>query len=217
MSPIRSTPRTLAALAACLLATGLWQIGEGSWIYAKARLAQWLLQRAWTRTLDGGSPVKPWPWADTWPVARLSVPSLQINQIVLNGAYGRTLAFGPGYAESSSFPGSSGTTIFTGHRDTHFRFLRELREGDEIVVASAKGGRRNYRVVGRQIVKAETAAIALGEQDDRLILITCYPFDAIVPGGPLRYVVTAVATTKEASGAIGETFASVSISRGEQG
>jgi sortase A len=24
-----------------------------------------------------------------------------------------------------------------------------------------------------------------------LILVTCYPFDAIVPGGPLRYVVYA--------------------------
>ena len=141
MSPVRKAPRALVMLTACLLAVGLWQIGEGSWIYAKARLAQFLLQRAWSRTLAGESTVKPWPWADTWPVARLRVPSQGIDVIVLNGAYGRTLAFGPGYAESSSFPGSPGTTILTGHRNTHFEFLKRLKQDDEIVVETAAGTR----------------------------------------------------------------------------
>src|SRR5262245_44981567 len=110
-----TTPRLLTTLMVGLLAVGLWQIGEGSWIYAKASLAQCLLQRAWSRTLTGEAAVKPWPWADTWPVARFMVPSKHIDLIILNGAYGRTLAFGPGYAESSTFPGSRGTTILTGH------------------------------------------------------------------------------------------------------
>jgi sortase A len=30
--------------------------------------------------------------------------------------------------------------------------------------------------------------------DKKLLLVTCYPFDAILAGGPLRYVVTAVPT-----------------------
>jgi sortase A len=126
MNRFRSIPSSLATLVACLFAVGLWQVGEGSWIYAKARLAQLLLERAWTRTLAGETQVRPWPWADTWPVARLTVPAKSIDLVVLNGAYGRTLAFGPGYAESSAWPGSAGTTIVTGHRDTHFRFLRLL-------------------------------------------------------------------------------------------
>ena len=54
---------------AALLAISLWQVGEGSWIVAKARLAQYLLQRAWIRALSGEANPKPWPWADTWPVA----------------------------------------------------------------------------------------------------------------------------------------------------
>ncbi len=190
MSPIQPTPRVLSTLIVGLVAVGLWQIGEGSWIYAKARLAQCLLQRAWSRTLAGEAHVKPWPWADTWPLARLTVPSKHIDQIVLNGAYGRTLAFGPGYVESSALPSQPGTTILTGHRDTHFRFLQDLEERDEIYVEAADGRLARYLVQDRRIMD-QSAAIGLNQDRERLVLVTCYPFDAIVPGGPLRYVVTA--------------------------
>lgn len=191
MSPSRTTPSALVMLTACLFAVGLWQMGEGSWIYAKARLAQFLLQRAWSRTLAGETMVRPWPWADTWPVARLRVPSKGIDLIVLNGAYGRTLAFGPGYAESSSFPGSTGTTVLTGHRDTHFEFLKRLKQNDEIMLETTAGSTQRYLVQESQIVDARTASIDLADGEDRLVLVTCYPFDTIVPGGPLRYVVSA--------------------------
>jgi sortase A len=192
MNPIQTTPRPLVMLMVFFLAVGLWQIGEGSWIYAKARLAQVLLRRAWSRTLAGERDVKPWPWADTWPVAKLTVPSMHIDLIVLNGAYGRTLAFGPGYSESSAFPGSPGTTILTGHRDTHFYFLRRLERQDEIVIDTPDGSSRRYRVVEKRIVDARTDSIRLSEEGGALILVTCYPFDSIVPGGPLRYLVMAI-------------------------
>ena len=205
MSPIRTTPCTLVMLPVCLLAVGLWQIGEGSWIYAKARLAQVLLQRAWSRTLAGELNVKPWPWADTWPVGRLRVPSQGIDLIVLNGAYGRTLAFGPGYAESSSFPGSPGTTILTGHRDTHFEFLKRLKPNDEIVLETVEGTTRHYVVKESRIVDAYKGSISLHDEQNRLVLVTCYPFGAIVPGGPLRYVVTTVEVAVEGSRATVET------------
>jgi len=202
MSTIRPTPRTLVILTVCLLAVGLWQIGEGSWIYAKARLAQHLLRRAWSRTLAGDTQVKPWPWADTFPVARLTVPSRKIDLIVLNGASGRTLAFGPGYVESSALPGSPGTTILTGHRDTHFSFLKRLPKHDAIVLETATGSRQRYVVQESRIVDAQAASIELGTVADRLVLITCYPFDAIVPGGPLRYVVIAERLEKNTGGNI---------------
>jgi sortase A len=192
MNPIHTTPCTLVMLPVCLFAVGLWQIGEGSWIYAKARFAQVLLQRAWSRTLAGEHNVKPWPWSDTWPVGRLRVPSQGIDLIVLNGAYGRTLAFGPGYAESSALPGSLGTTILTGHRDTHFEFLKRLKPNDEMVLDTADGTTQRYVVEMTGIVEADNAQIRLGDDQRRLVLVTCYPFEAIVPGGPLRYVVTAV-------------------------
>ena len=191
MNQIRTSPRHLTALTLCLLAVGLWQVWEGSWIYAKAGLAQYLLQRAWSRTLAGENGVKPWPWADTWPVARLTVPSKDIDLIVLNGAYGRTLAFGPAYEESSALPGSAGTTILTGHRDTHFRFLENLQTGDRLDLQDPRGIRTRFVVRNYEIVDARSASIHTDANEPELVLVTCYPFDAIVPGGPLRYVVVA--------------------------
>ncbi len=185
------TSPVLAVLIACLLAAGLWQIGEGSWIYAKAKLAQYLLQRAWSHTLAGETVAKPWPWADTWPVARLTVPSKKIDLIVLNGAYGRTLAFGPGYAEFSALPGSVGTTILTGHRDTHFSFLGRLNQKDELVIETVTGKRLHYIVSERRIVDSRSGTITLDPSQTTLVLVTCYPFDVMMSGGPLRYIVIA--------------------------
>jgi hypothetical protein len=59
---------------------------------------------------------------------------LGIDQIVLESAYGRTLAFGPEHVESTRPLGGSGSIILTGHRDTHFRFLEKLESGDVIAL-----------------------------------------------------------------------------------
>ena len=183
--------KVLTALVHTLVLVGLWQTGSGAWIYMKAQLAQVLLQRAWASTLAGQQDVKPWPWADTWPIARLVVPSLGIDQIVLEGAYGRTLAFGPGHLEASARPGEKGAMVLTGHRDTHFRFLEQLRPGETIMLQARTGEWHRFTVQDRQIVDSRAASIHPDEDGRHLILVTCYPFEAIVPGGPLRYVVTA--------------------------
>ena len=78
---------------AALLALGFWQLGQGAYIPAKAWLAQELMQRAWLRVNAGEDRAAPWPWADTWPVARLSATSHDVDLIVLAGGSGRTLAF----------------------------------------------------------------------------------------------------------------------------
>src|SRR5215831_17387222 len=119
----------LAALA-LLLAVGAWQAGRGAWIQAKAVLAQVLIARAWSRTLAGETQVRPWPWADTWPVAHLSVPRLGIDRYVLEGADGSAMAFGPGHAGGTARPGTAGNSVIGGHRDTHLAFLREVKPGD---------------------------------------------------------------------------------------
>jgi sortase A len=185
-----------------LVAIGLGQLGQGGWIYLKAWMAQHLLQRAWARTLRGEAAVKPWPWADTWPVARLRAPAHGVDLIVLAGVSGRTLAFGPGHAEGSALPGAPGTAIVTAHRDTHFRFLERLRRGDEIVVEVPHRPRARLWVTELSVVDARTAVIRSDRETAGLVLMTCYPFGAVTPGGSLRYVVTAdsdVATRSAAS------------------
>jgi sortase A len=181
-------------LAAAAFSISLWQLGQGSYIQAKAWLAQVLIKQAWARTLEGEAQVKPWPWADTWPVARITVPSRDIERFVLAGANGRSIAFGPGHVFGTPLPGEAGNSVIGAHRDTHFAFLRELQPGEEIVVQKSVSVTRRYRVTGAEIVdKSETRVLAQAPGETRLTLITCYPFDALRAGGPLRYVVTAKA------------------------
>jgi sortase A len=178
-------------LALLSLALACWQFGAATCIHAKALLAQELLERAWIRTLRGERSVRPWPWADTHPVARLLAPAQDRDLIVLDGASGQALAFGPAHILGTALPGEAGSTALVGHRDTHFRFLRELRNGDALEVERLDGSRLRYRVTGSRIVDTRVERLALDTDTRSLRLITCYPFDAVRPGGPLRFVVTA--------------------------
>ena len=78
-----------------LVALGVALLAAGFWLPAKAELAQHLLNRAWNRTTEGDAAAKPWPWADTHPVARLALPGSGEPLTVLAGASGRNLAFAP--------------------------------------------------------------------------------------------------------------------------
>jgi len=174
-----------------LLALGFWQFGQGAYIPAKAWLAQELMQQAWIRVNAGEDRATPWPWADTWPVARLTAKSRNADLIVLAGGSGRTLAFGPGHLSASALPGETGNTVIAGHRDTHFAFLQDVEVGELIGIESTKGVRHTYEVIGIDIVDARKGSVLLDTNLAVLTLVTCYPFDALEAGGPLRYVVTA--------------------------
>jgi len=182
------------ALILLLAGAGLACFGSGLTIHAKAQLAQWLLHSAWTRTQVSGLPAKPWPWADMHPVARLIAPAQDADLLVLSGASGRTLAFGPGHLSGSAIPGEPGNSVITAHRDTHFRFLQRLAAGDSLVVEGRNGTRRHFHVLRSYVADYRALNIPRDALQPTLTLVTCFPFDAINPGGPLRYVVVAEAT-----------------------
>ena len=178
-------------VVASLLCLGFWQFGQGAYIPAKAWVAQELMHRAWRRAEDGSRQPAPWPWADTWPVARLSAKGGDVELIVLEGGSGRTLAFGPGHLGASAMPGEIGNAVIAGHRDTHFAFLRDLEPGERLGIESFGGATYVYEVVAINIVDSRKGSLELDTDLAMLTLVTCYPFDAIEPGGPMRYVVTA--------------------------
>ncbi|MDX1499507.1 MAG: class GN sortase [Woeseiaceae bacterium] len=183
--------RSGALVVAALLGLGFWQLGQGAYIPAKAWVAQELMQRAWLRGAEGSAQPVPWPWADTWPVARLTARAGAIELIVLAGGSGRTLAFGPGHLSASAIPGETGNSVIAGHRDTHFRFLKDLEIGETLMVETIAGRRHVFEVVDVDVVDARRGSLVLDTDTSLLSLVTCYPFDAVEPGGPLRYVVTA--------------------------
>ncbi len=178
-------------IPALLLILGLVQGIQGGWIYAKAWLAESLLEGAWIRTLKGEAQVMPWPWADTWPVARLSFPDHGSDMVVLEGASGRVLAFAPGHLHGTAPPGEEGACVVAGHRDTHFAVLEYLQPGDLIEVEGADGSRHSYRVRASAVLDRDDVWALVPTGGSELILVTCWPFDAVIPGGPQRYVVWA--------------------------
>lgn len=178
-----------------LLLLLIWQWGGAAWITAKAQLAQWLLQRAWGETLELQSEsVKPWPWADTWPVARLWVPGQKVDLYVLAGAQGNSLAFGPGHMHGTALPGE-GVSVIGGHRDTHFGFLQQVAAGEEILLQTSAGNLVRYRVQSAEVVDSRHQPLLINPHGRGLVLVTCYPFDALSPRGPLRYVIWAEEVT----------------------
>lgn len=191
----RARPGRIWAVAA-LLAIGAPLLAAGLWLPLKAALAEELLNRAWTAARAGGGAVKPWPWADTWPVARLRLPPSAGAEplIVLAGASGRGLAFAPGLLDGSALPGEPGVAVIAAHRDTHFRALARLALGDRFRLERADGKTFAYVVTRIEILDTRTASLRLDADDSVVALVTCYPFDALAPGGTLRYVVTGEST-----------------------
>lgn len=195
--------RNLSTLVIVILfSASLWQLTAASWIQGKAIIAQQLLNSSWNKTLADANQInpfkpvihRPWPWADTWPVAKLIVPQYAIEQIILAGDSGSSLAFGPGYSLASATPNTSGTTMISGHRDTHFSFLRQLKLHDTMSIQTADRT-ISYQVDDIQVVDSKAFTLPQDTDEQTLVLVTCYPFDALTTGGSLRYLVYASAMT----------------------
>lgn len=121
-------------------------------------------------------------------VAKLSIPRLNTELYVVEGTDAADLRRGPGHMTGTAMPGEPGNCVIAGHRDTHFRVLRNIRVGDSVILES-HGGRFVYRVSRAQVVSPKNTG-ALQPTPRTLHLITCYPF-YYVGSAPKRFVVEA--------------------------
>lgn len=174
--------RTGLALLALL---GLALAGQGLWIKGKAVVAQVLLRHAWADTLRTRQAQAPWPWADMAPAARLRAPDLGVDLIVLDSLSGQALAFGPGLYRR----GADGPILLAGHKDTHFRFLGRLRDGDRLHLTLVDGRTRSYRVAARLVLQGERLSLSDGATG--LMLTTCYPLGPGASDPDRRFVLLA--------------------------
>lgn len=175
-------------ISGLLISLSLLLFGNSIYIYAKAQVAQVLLERAFSQSLISGKPVKAWSWADTYPVARITVDRIGAEAIVMQGASGEALAFGPALLNETSRPGERGTAVIAAHRDTHFAFLQNVKIGDLIQVVRDDGLRFTYRTTSMRVVDARNSGIDAHAAGFHLVLSTCYPFNAITQGTQ-RYLV----------------------------
>jgi sortase A len=122
-------------------------------------------------------------------IGRLEIPRLGLSAILIEGDDSKTLRRAVGHIPGTPLPGHSGNTALTGHRDTFFRPLRNIRENDTIVVTTLEGEYR-YRVVSTRVVSPDNVAVLKAGVGEILTLVTCYPF-YFVGAAPDRFIVRA--------------------------
>lgn len=172
------------AVLVAMALLGLAELARFGWIQGKGWLGQELMQRAWASADE--RPDVPWPGARTRPAARLYVPELALDRLVVEGIETPNLAWGPGIAT-----GENGHTIIAAHRDTHFAFLGRLETGQTVRLERPRGTIEQWRISDRRIVDARTTELDLDAEGPLLTMVTCWPIDAVDAGGPLRLVVSA--------------------------
>lgn len=172
----------LAAILPRIRGRGLTRLPMG--------LAQYLISAAWQRTRAGEKDVRPWPWADFWPVARLIAPKLGAEAIVAGGLPRRNFkrfGYGATHVWGSSKPGEPGRCVIAAQRAEQIEFLQRMQAGDTLFVETADGQLRTYVVQDAAIRhRRELRAQHAGWQDS-LVLVARYEPD-IAPE-PLHYVV----------------------------
>ena len=187
--------KALRAFAALVLIAGICLTCRALYLHAKAELAGILIRRAWKQSLESGQPHAPWPWADTHPIARLQIPRLGYDEMVLEGASPRNLAFGPARLFSGARLGESGNLIFAGHRTSWFKPLEGIAQDDTIQLEWFDSHRqlhqRTYSESEIRVVDPQDVTLLAPTSQEVLTLITCYPFGRS-PYSPQRFIVRAL-------------------------
>lgn len=175
----RALPWFLIAAGLLLASTGLRDIAGSYW-------GRW-------RTAQHDARIAPAVAVREFPsgfVGELRIPRLQSSMLVVDATKSqRALRRGPGYIAGSGAPGGAGNCIIAGHRDLHFRILKDIRAGDEITIDSP-AGRFAYRVMETDVVEPTADPSLQAEYPEQLTLITCYPFYYVGPA-PKRFLVKA--------------------------
>lgn len=172
--------RAVLALVVSLALGGSAALAADVALAFKARVARLCIAAAFARHLADGKRHAPWAWADTAPVASLTFGRLGERVLVLEGATGASLAFGAGHVDGTARPGSRGTSVVAGHRDTVFTFLEGVRVGDVVEVRTSAGVARHV-VRGARVTTATDPEVFAETFGSTIRLVTCHPIRGVAP------------------------------------
>ena len=184
------TNRTNRLFSYLLLALGAVLIILGARVLLESHFGQSAAERSFDKP-SGPAPAatarRRLRTGDT--VAKLIIPRLDAQLYVMEGDGERELRRGPGHMSGTAMPGSRGNCVIAGHRDTHFRILKDIHKGDDIVLQTANA-QYLYRVKNTHVVSPQNTRAIQPTTGPVLNLITCYPF-RYVGSAPKRFVVEA--------------------------
>lgn len=182
----------LAYCGLVLMDTWIFQRGE------RRELERLLAERQEAKggarqTLSPLSPKHLTPAVTDGLIGRIEIPRLGLSAIVIEGISRTTLRRAVGHIPGTALPGQPGNVGISGHRDTFFRPLRNIRQDDVITLTTLLGEYR-YRVVSTKIVGSSDVAVLDPSGNEVLTLVTCYPF-YFVGSAPDRFIVRAERVT----------------------
>ena len=180
---LRWVQRVLFVSAAVLL--GYWAfVASDTWLFQQ-RESHNLEDRLEQRDVPGVADI-----GAKGLLGRLEIPRLGLTVMLMEGDDAKTLRRAVGHIPGTPLPGQTGNVAFSGHRDTFFRPLRNIRENDIIVITTLEGQYR-YRVVSTSVVAPDDVAVLNGASPGEILtLVTCYPF-YFVGAAPDRFIVRA--------------------------
>jgi sortase A len=194
--PARTRNRAAAWIEGLLWAAGCIALGYCAFLWGRAEYDQaqgnWALEHSTIiagpahpseRGLVEGGPV------EGSLVGRIEIPRLDLSAVVFEGTSDDTLSRGVGHLSGSAGPGERGNLVLAGHRDTFFRDLRGIREGDEVTI-KAPDGEFQYQVESTSVVQPDQTEVLRPGDGEMLTLITCYPF-YYIGNAPERFIVRA--------------------------
>jgi sortase A len=145
--------------------------------YATMYAAQRRLAQQWQQQ---NPQTQPRPAGLVSNLTRLSIPTIKLDAVVVEGVNRRELLMGPGHLPDTPQPGQPGNSVISAHRDTFFRHIHELKDGDYILVQRA-GRQFRYQVTGKKILQPTDVWVTKPTADTELTLLTCYPTYYIGP------------------------------------
>ena len=191
---VKKLPLLIILAGLVVIGIGVWQIVETNFMTdASLKEAKRIVAQAESK-YDEEEPIKnlkkidPPKFGDT--IGLLTIPKINSELAIVEGTDPNDLKKGVGHYKGSYFPGENGQIVLSGHRDTVFRRLGELKPGDIFEVQLANGMSK-YELTHTKIVDAEDRTIiTLQNTQEELIVITCYPF-RFVGNAPQRYIIYA--------------------------
>lgn len=124
-------------------------------------------------------------------IANLIIPKLNKSYEVYWGTDDETLDKGVGMyvSDLTGTPDEGGHTVLSGHRDSVFRPLGELDDGDRFYIVY-QGVDYEYEIDKTWITDAEDLSVIVEKEDPTLTVSTCYPF-TYIGDAPDRYIIQA--------------------------
>jgi len=184
---LKWTQRTMLVAAVSMLGYSGYVLAD-TWSFQRAELREFDREMAGRRASATIVYTPPRAAAGEL-IGHMSIQRLGLSVVVMEGTSSATLRHAAGHIVGTAMPGNVGNVGISGHRDTLFRPLRNIRHNDIIELTTLQGEYR-FRVVSTQLVSPQDIVVLNSSGGQVLTLVTCYPF-YYVGSAPRRFIVRA--------------------------